>query len=127
MTTSRSPRYCLQCDDGTRLAHRTLDMTARIGQLSEVVPAVAGWHCPVCAECEFDRGEGERFSVALARVRERVTDERAATTRSTRKKRGLNQAQAPQRQTSSGIALLPRRGVMVISDQVYRLLDEDAA
>ena len=96
MTTSRSPRYCLQCDDGTRLTHRKLDMTVAIGALSEVVPAVAGWHCPVCAECEFDRGEGERFALALARVRVRFTEERAAAVRSTRKKLGLNQAQAGQ-------------------------------
>jgi hypothetical protein len=30
-------------------------------------------------------------------------------------------------QTRNGIALLPKRGVMVASEQVYRLLDEDAA
>lgn len=30
-------------------------------------------------------------------------------------------------QTRNGIALLPKRGVMVTSEQVYRLLDEDAA
>lgn len=96
MTTSRSARYCLQCDDGTRLAYRKLGMSAAIGALSEAVPAVAGWHCPVCAECEFDRGEGERFAQALARVRVRVTEERAATVRNTRKKLGLNQAQAGQ-------------------------------
>ena len=29
-------------------------------------------------------------------------------------------------QTRNGIALLPKRGVMVTSEQVYRLLDEDA-
>ena len=96
MTTARSPRYCLQCDDGTRLAHRKLDMTASIGALSEAVPAVSGWHCPACAECEFDIGEGERFAVALSRVRARVIEERAATVRNTRKKLGLNQAQAGQ-------------------------------
>lgn len=77
-TTARSPRDCLQCDDGTRLAHCKLDMTAAIGALSEVVTAVAGWHC---SECEFDRGEGERFALALARVRARVTEERAAAVR----------------------------------------------
>lgn len=30
-------------------------------------------------------------------------------------------------ETRNGIALLPKRGVMVTSEQVYRLLDEDAA
>ena len=34
-------------------------------------------------------------------------------------------AQPPK--TRNGIALLPKRGVMVTSEQVYRLLDEDAA
>lgn len=29
-------------------------------------------------------------------------------------------------QTRNGITLLPKRGVMVTSEQVYRLLDEDA-
>ena len=94
--TSRSPRYCLQCDDGTRLAHRKLDMAASIGELSEVVPAVAGWHCRVCAECKFDIGEGKRSAAALARVRVRVTEDRAVTVRNTRKKLGLNLTQAGQ-------------------------------
>lgn len=41
-------------------------------------------------------GEGERFAEALARVRARVAEARAAAMRSTRKKLGLNQAQAGQ-------------------------------
>lgn len=58
-------RFCLQCDDGTLLAHeaRDLDFTHRDQKCT--VLALAGWHCPVCGECEFDDGEGDRYSAAV--------------------------------------------------------------
>lgn len=62
-------RFCLQCDDGTVLVHDTKDVTIAVGQLTGSVAAVAGWHCPVCADCEFDDGQGRRVSLALAELR----------------------------------------------------------
>lgn len=28
--------------------------------------ALSGWHCPVCAEVEFDPGEGNRYAAAIS-------------------------------------------------------------
>lgn len=87
-------RFCLQCDDGTLLAHGAIDKVIAIDALSVVVPRVSGWHCPVCGECEFDDGEGKRYSAALTALRKQADAERAATLRAIRKKLGLKQAEA---------------------------------
>lgn len=55
-------RYCLQCDDGTVLEHCSKDLTTELNGNSVVTPQVSGWHCPKCGECEFDDGEGQRYS-----------------------------------------------------------------
>ena len=70
-------RFCLQCDDGTLLAYAVRDVTARSGALSKVVSAVAGWHCPVCADCEFADGQGQRVSQAIAELRMLADKQRA--------------------------------------------------
>lgn len=87
-------RYCLQCDDGTLLVHGKVDKTIKIDALSVVVPQVSGWHCPACHDCEFDDGEGKRYSAALSALRKQADAERAASMRAIRKKLGLNQAEA---------------------------------
>lgn len=87
-------RFCLQCDDGTLLVHSQKDMTETIDGLSMLVTAVAGWHCPVCGECEFDAGEGKRYSAALDELRRSVDEKRAHELRAMRKKLGLKQAEA---------------------------------
>ncbi len=91
---SEDQRYCLQCDDGTLLAHGTVDKVITLDALSVVVPQVSGWHCPACGECEFDDGEGKRYSAALAALRKQADAERAMALRAIRKKLGLNQAEA---------------------------------
>ncbi len=91
---SGKKRLCLQCDDGTVLAHAKQDMVERIEDLSVTVAAVSGWHCPVCGECEFDDGEGQRYSAALAALRKSVGEKRAHELRAIRKKLGLKQAEA---------------------------------
>jgi len=90
----KEKRYCLQCDDGTMLAHRKIDKTITMDALVQRVPQVSGWHCPVCGECEFDDGEGKRYSAALTALRERANAERAAGVLAIRKKLGLRQADA---------------------------------
>jgi HTH-type transcriptional regulator / antitoxin MqsA len=87
-------RFCLQCDDGTLFEHGVKDLVIKINDLSTTVPAVAGWHCPVCGECVFDSGEGKRYSEALATLRQSADQQRAASMRAIRKKLGLKQAEA---------------------------------
>lgn len=69
-------RFCLQCDDGTLLVHGAKDVTITIDALAATVPAISGWHCPACAECEFDDGEG-RTSGALSVLRKLADKQRA--------------------------------------------------
>lgn len=88
-------RFCLQCDDGTLLEHGAKDMEITINGLSATVPAVTGWHCPVCGECEFSEQESSlRFSEALETLRKTANKQRAAELRAIRKKLGLRQADA---------------------------------
>lgn len=72
------------------VGHLRLPMVGK----SLTVPAVQGWHCPVCGECEFDEGEGRRYSAAVDAFAAAVDAEEAAWLRSTRKKLGLKQAEA---------------------------------
>ncbi len=91
----RDPAFCLQCDDGTLLVNQTRDVTITIDKLSTLVPAVQGWHCPVCGEIEFtDPASSARYSAALATLRHAADKQRADSVRSIRKKLGLRQAEA---------------------------------
>lgn len=87
-------KFCLQCDDGTLLVHGKRDLVARVGKLESTVPAVSGWHCPACGECEFDLGEGQRFSAAVEALRIELNKQRGAALRASRKKLNLCQADA---------------------------------
>lgn len=87
-------RYCLQCDDGTALVHGSRDLAYSYRSRTTTVPAVSGWHCPVCGECEFDDGEGKRYSEAVDAFSAAVDRELAASLRAIRKKLGLKQAEA---------------------------------
>ena len=87
-------RFCLQCDDGTQLVHQARDLVFSYRDKKSVVPAVSGWHCPVCGECEFDAGEGKRYSDATDSFAATVDSEVAALMRAIRKKLGLKQADA---------------------------------
>lgn len=91
---NNNKRFCQQCDDGTLLVHGSVDKEIKIDALSVVVPQISGWHCPVCGECEFDDGEGKRFSAALSALRRQADAERMALLRTIRKKLGLRQADA---------------------------------
>ncbi|CAK0763885.1 HTH-type transcriptional regulator / antitoxin MqsA [Gammaproteobacteria bacterium] len=87
-------RFCLQCDDGTLLEHDTKDLIITLEGLSVTVPALSGWHCPSCGDCEFDDGEGKRYSEALEALRKTVDKRRATELRGIRKKLGLKQTEA---------------------------------
>lgn len=90
----RTPAFCLHCDDGSLLQYGVKDLVLSIDGLSDTVPAVAGWHCPSCGTCEFDDGEGKRFSAVLAVLRQAADRRRAESLRAIRKKLGLRQADA---------------------------------
>lgn len=91
----RTPAFCLQCDDGTLLVNETIDVTLTVDELSAVVPAVQGWHCPVCGEIEFtESASSDRYSAALTALRQAANKQRADSVRSIRKKLGLRQAEA---------------------------------
>lgn len=92
----RTPAYCLQCDDGTLLEHGIRDVQFAYRGRNLTVPNVQGWHCPVCGECEFDEGEGQRYSAAADAFASAVDREEAAWLRATRKKLKLKQAEAGQ-------------------------------
>jgi len=91
----RTPRYCLQCDDGTELELGVKDVTVDVKGVTCVVPGVAGWHCPKCHDIEFvDRDGSLRISEALDAVWREVRALEARPLKSIRKKLGLNQAEA---------------------------------
>ena len=87
-------KKCLQCDDGTLLVHgkRPLQFSYRDHTLK--VSKVSGWHCPVCRDCEFDAGEGKRYSAAVDAFCASVDQEISENVRDIRKKLGLKQADA---------------------------------
>lgn len=87
-------KFCLQCDDGTQLVHEKRDLEAKVGLQQKIVSQVSGWHCPVCGECEFDDGEGQRFSEVLEALRLQENKRKAEELRATRKKLHLRQEDA---------------------------------
>lgn len=64
--------FCLQCDEKevySEMEFKRKDLVESVTGKSVIVPAVLGWHCPVCGECEFADGEGARYSNALENLR----------------------------------------------------------
>jgi HTH-type transcriptional regulator/antitoxin MqsA len=96
MANERTPQYCLQCDDGTVLEHGARDVAGDIDGQPYRVEQVRGWHCPVCAEIEFDpgSGEGERVSQAIGAAAANANARLAQQMRATRKKLKLSQTKA---------------------------------
>lgn len=93
--SARKPKYCLQCDDGTKLELGIKDVVVRAGVLSRVVAEVAGWHCPKCGEVEFvDKDSSERHMEALNAVWTEARATESVPLRAIRKKLGLKQAEA---------------------------------
>lgn len=87
-------RFCLQCDDGTELVHERKDVTISVDTQTGAVPAVSGWHCPVCGECEFDEGEARRYADALAGLRKSAAIRQGQALRAARKRLRLTQRDA---------------------------------
>lgn len=89
-------QFCLQCDDGTLLEYGVRDLVFSHRGSTLTVPQISGWHCPVCADCTFDDGEGKRYSAAVDAFCAEVDAELAKSLRQIRKKLGLKQAEAGQ-------------------------------
>ena len=87
-------RFCLQCDDGTELVHERKDMIISVDGSTVTVPAIAGWHCPVCGECEFDAGEAQRYADALSALRKDAATRQGQALRAARKRLHLSQKDA---------------------------------
>jgi len=87
-------KFCMQCDDEILLEHAARDLSFTYRDHKHTVQQVSGWHCPVCLECEFDDGEGKRYSQAVDEFCASVDHEIAISLRDIRKKLGLRQADA---------------------------------
>lgn len=59
-------KFCLQCDDDTKLKLQTKDVTVEARGESCVVPKVTGWHCPVCGDIEFTDNYWRYFGYLIA-------------------------------------------------------------
>ena len=87
------PRECLNCEQGI-LRHAVKDVPYEYKDHATVVPKIAGWHCPLCHEVEFDEGEGERFSDAIKRIAAEIDAQESAELARIRKKLKLTQLEA---------------------------------
>ncbi|MCL2829860.1 MAG: type II toxin-antitoxin system MqsA family antitoxin [Betaproteobacteria bacterium] len=95
--SARKPKYCLQCDDGTKLELGVRDVIIRAGHVTRVVPEIAGWHCPQCGEVEFvDKDSSERHMDALDAAWEEARAAESLPLKAIRKRLGLTQAEAGQ-------------------------------
>lgn len=88
--TRTQSRFCLQCDDGIVLEHGVRDLAFSYRDRVLTAPQISGWHCPVCKECEFDEGEGARYSAAVDAFCAAVDKDMAESLRAIRKKLRLN-------------------------------------
>lgn len=88
-------KFCLQCDDGTKLELKTKDVTVEVRGESCIVPKVTGWHCPVCGEIEYTENESsDRVWNAIEALGAKARARDAALLAHARKRLKLTQKQA---------------------------------
>lgn len=88
-------KFCLHCDDGTKLKLETVDVPVEVRGESCVVPKVKGWHCPVCGEIEFtDNDSSDRMWDAIETLGAKAKKRDAALLAHARKRLKLTQKQA---------------------------------
>ena len=86
--------YCMNCE-AAEMVLETRDVTVNYKNLSTVVPAVAGWHCPACGEIEFtDEASSQAHMQALQDLVALHKEQTKTFIKSTRKKLNLTQAAA---------------------------------
>jgi HTH-type transcriptional regulator/antitoxin MqsA len=94
---SRTPHYCLVCDDGAVMELGVKDVTIVAEHVTRVVKDIAGWHCPKCGEIEFiDHDSSERAGRALEDAWTEARAGEGRDIRSQRKRLKLTQAEAGQ-------------------------------
>ena len=119
-------RECLNCGRGN-LRHAVKDVPYEYKGRANIVPKVAGWHCPHCHDVEFDSGEGERFSEAIKHIASEIDVVEAADLARIRKKLKLTQQEAA-RITGGGPNVFSRyergkaRPLSAVTN-LFRLLD----
>lgn len=88
-------KFCLQCDDGTKLALTTKDVTVEVRGEYCIVPQVTGWHCPMCGEIEYtDNDSSDRVWNAIEAMGAQARARDAALLVHARKRLKLTQKQA---------------------------------
>lgn len=86
--------HCLNCD-AAEMILETKDITVTYKNLTAMVPAIAGWHCPNCGEIEFSDDDGSRRHMdAMNTLVQKHKDLTKTFIKSTRKKLHLTQAEA---------------------------------
>ncbi len=84
---------CLNCEKADMVRGKKDKIVEYRGK-QITVAAVDGWHCPVCGECEFARGEGKRYAAAVEQLREAIDKQESAELARIRKKLKLSQKEA---------------------------------
>ena len=84
---------CLNCEKAD-MVHGKQDKEVEYRGKRITIAAVDGWHCPVCGECEFAKGEGKRYAKAVEQFREAIDKEESAELARIRKKLKLSQREA---------------------------------
>lgn len=93
--TTDTSKFCLQCDDGTKLELKTKDVTVKLRDESCVVHQVTGWHCPACNEIEFTENDSsDRVWNAIEELGKKAKARDAALLAHARKCLKLTQRQA---------------------------------
>lgn len=88
-------KFCLQCDDGTVLTLETKDVPLDVRGESCLVPKVAGWHCPVCGDIQYEnREDAARVWQAIDALSAKAKAHDSAVLVKTRKRLKLTQKQA---------------------------------
>ena len=86
-------RECLNCENG-EMVHDVQDVVYEYHGHQTTISNISGWFCNHCKEIEFDKGEGKRYSQAIACFSQGIDKEEALELARIRKKLKLTQREA---------------------------------
>lgn len=84
---------CLNCEKADMVRGKKDKLVEYRGKCITIA-AVDGWHCPACNECEFTKGEGKRYALAVEQFRATIDKQEAVELARIRKKLKLSQREA---------------------------------
>ena len=84
---------CLNCSNPA-MEYGKRDVTIVRDGMKSVVKNILGWHCAVCGEIEFAKGQAKRYNDVLQALKAKVSDRDAHDLARIRKKLKLTQQQA---------------------------------